>query len=245
MTVQKWTDERTAQLTSLAGVETPVSVDTVKAIAVTLVCSDRSVASKLRKMGYEVASMAKSTAPTFTAAEAESLSEFVKANSGNMTYTQIAEAFADGSFTSKQVQGKILSMELTAHVKPTEKLEAVRTYSEAEEATFVSMCASGSFVEDIATALNKTINSVRGKALSLLRSGDIDKMPAQKESHAKAEADVIDTLGDLSALTVAQIAEKSGKTERGIKTLLTRRGLTASDYDGKAKREKNAAKAAG
>jgi hypothetical protein len=69
-------------------------------------------------------------------------------------------------------------------------------------------------------------------------------MPAQKESHAKAEADVVDTLGDLSKLTVAQIAEKSGKTERGIKTLLTRRGLVASDYDGAAKKAKNAAKTA-
>lgn len=244
MTVQKWTDERTTQLTALAGAESPVSVDTVKSIAVELVCSDRSVAAKLRKMGYEVASMAKSANPTFTEDEANALGAFVEANSGTLTYAQIAEAFQDGDFSAKQVQGKILSMELTAHVKPTEKVEAVRTYTEAEEATFVSMCAGGSFVEDIATALNKTINSVRGKALSLLRSGDIVKMPAQKESHAKAEADVVDTLGDLSKLTVAQIAEKSGKTERGIKTLLTRRGLVASDYDGAGKKAKNAAKAA-
>jgi len=244
MTIQKWTDERTAQLTALAGVASPVSVDTVKTAAIELVCSERSVAAKLRKMGYEVASMAKSSAPTFTEAEAQALGEFVNTNSGMLTYAEIAEAFQDGEFTAKQVQGKILSMELTAHVKPTEKAEAVRTYSDAEQATFISMCAGGSFVEDIATALNKTINSVRGKALSLLRSGDIAKMPAQKESHAKAEADVIDTLGDLSALTVAQIAEKSGKTERGIKTLLTRRGLVASDYDGAAKRAKNAAKTA-
>ena len=244
MTVQKWTDERTAQLTALAGVATPVSADTVKTAAVELVCSERSVAAKLRKMGYEVASMAKSTLPTFTEDEATALGAFVEANSGNMTYAQIAEAFQGGEFTAKQVQGKILSMELTAHVKPTEKVEAVRTYTESEEVTFVSMCAEGAFVEDIATALNKTINSVRGKALSLLRSGDIAKMPAQKESHAKAEADVVDTLGDLSKLTVAQIAEKSGKTERGIKTLLTRRGLVASDYDGAAKKAKNAAKTA-
>jgi len=244
MTIQKWTDERTAQLTALAGVASPVSVDTVKTAAIELVCSERSVAAKLRKMGYEVASMAKSSAPTFTEAEAQALGEFVNTNSGMLTYAEIAEAFQDGEFTAKQVQGKILSMELTAHVKPTEKAEAVRTYSDAEQATFISMCAGGSFVEDIATALNKTINSVRGKALSLLRSGDIAKMPAQKESHAKAEADAIDTLGDLSALTVAQIAEKSGKTERGIKTLLTRRGLVASDYNGAEKKAKNAAKTA-
>jgi len=244
MTVQKWTDERTAQLTALAGAESPVSADTMKSIAAQLVCTERSVASKLRKMGYEVASLAKANAPTFTDDEAQALKVFVQANSGTMTYAQIAEAFQDGDFTPKQIQGKVLSMELTAHVKPTEKVEAVRTYTEDEESLFISMCADGSFVEDIATALGKTINSVRGKALSLLRSGEIAKMPIQKESHSKAEADVIDTLGDLSKLTVAQIAEKSGKTERGIKTLLTRRGLVASDYDGAARKEKNAAKAA-
>jgi hypothetical protein len=119
MTVQKWTDERTTQLTALAGVATPVSVETVKSIAVELICSERSVASKLRKMGYEVASMAKVVAPTFSEAEAEALETFVKSNSGKLTYAEIADAFQDGDFTSKQVQGKLLSMELTSHVKPS------------------------------------------------------------------------------------------------------------------------------
>jgi hypothetical protein len=42
-------------------------------------------------------------------------------------------------------------------------------------------------------------------------------------------------------MSVAQIAEKIGKTERGVKTMLTRRGLKAADYDGAAKKEKAAA----
>jgi len=42
-------------------------------------------------------------------------------------------------------------------------------------------------------------------------------------------------------LSVEEIAEQIGKTARGVKTMLTRRGLTASNYDGAAK----AAKAAG
>jgi hypothetical protein len=39
-------------------------------------------------------------------------------------------------------------------------------------------------------------------------------------------------------MTVVEIAEAIQKTPRGVKTMLTRRGLAASDYDGAAKREK-------
>ena len=141
-------------------------------------------------------------------------------------------------FSTKQVQGKILSLELTKAVKPTEKVEAVRTYSEQEEVVFVTLVKEGKFVEEIAETLGKSVNSVRGKALSLLRSGEIDKIPAQKESHAKAKEDVIETL-DVANMTVAEIAAATEKTERGIKTLLTRRGIDAADYKGSEKKAKN------
>ena len=39
-------------------------------------------------------------------------------------------------------------------------------------------------------------------------------------------------------MTVEAIAEEIGKTTRGVKTMLTRRGLTAADYDGAAKAAK-------
>ena len=61
-------------------------------------------------------------------------------------------------------------MELTDHVAPAPKVESVRTYSADEEATFVSMVNDGAFVEAIAEALGRSVNSIRGKALSLLRS---------------------------------------------------------------------------
>ena len=73
-------------------------------------------------------------------------------------------------------------MELTDHVAPAPKVESVRTYSEAEEATFVSMVNDGAFVEAIAEALGRSVNSIRGKALSLLRSGDIDAIPRQENT---------------------------------------------------------------
>ena len=104
------------------------------------------------------------------------------------------------------------------------------------------MAKSGAFIEEIAEKLGKTINSVRGKALSLTRSAGID-MPKQKQSHAQSKEDALETLGDkVVGMTVEEIAEAIGKTVRGVKTMLTYRSLTAVDYDGAAKNAKNAAK---
>ena len=244
MSTQKWTDERTSELLAIVGSAEPVSVELIQEAAEALEVSERSVASKLRKLGKEVVSMAKSATPTFTEAEAAELEAFVQANSGALTYAQVGEAFAGGKFTSKQVQGKILSMELTSHIKPSEKLEATRTYTPEEEAIFVSMCARGAYVEDIAEALGKKVNSVRGKALSMLRTGEVTAIPPQKESHAKVDTDGFSTLKNVEDMTVADIALALGKTERGIKTTLTRRGINVADYKGADKKAKNEAKAA-
>ena len=85
-------------------------------------------------------------------------------------------------------------MELTSHVKPAETPASVRTYSPEEEATFTSMVNDGAFVEEIADALGKTVNSIRGKALSLLRSGDIGAIPRQKVTKGSSKADPLSEL---------------------------------------------------
>jgi predicted transcriptional regulator len=139
----------------------------------------------------------------------------------------------------------LLALELTGSVKPAEKVEVARTYTEAEEATFIKMADNGSFIEEIAAKLNKTVASVRGKALSLTRKGQIAKIPAQKESHAKETIDPVTALGaGIATMTVAEIAQAVDKTERGLRTLLTRRGIKVADYDGAAKKAKAEAKAA-
>ena len=240
MAIPKWTDERTSALTNFVGSESPVTYATVVEAADQLETSPRSVASKLRKMGHEVESSASVTTRAFSDAQETTLSNFVTDNSGQYTYGQIAEAFEGGEFSSKQIQGKLLSMQLTEHVKPTPKVESVRTFSDAEEAEFVKHASNGAYLEDIAEALGRTVNQIRGKALSLLRQGSIASIPAQKESKAAAKSDPLEGV-DVASLSVEEIAEQIGKTARGVKTMLTRRGLTASNYDGAAK----AAKAAG
>lgn len=240
---KKWSDEAVATLLSCVGDSDPVSASSVEKAAVVLGVSTRSISSKLRQLDREVVSLAAAKTSKFTEDQSNRLKDFVAENEGQLTYKEIAEHFDGGAFSPKQIQGKLLALELTGSVKPSEKVEAARVYTEEEEAKFISLVNKGSFIEDIAVALNKSIASVRGKALSLTRSGEIDKIPTQKESHAVNTVDPIIALGEkIVSMTVSQIAEAVDKTERGIKTLLTRRGIKVSDYDGKSKKEKAEAK---
>jgi len=239
----KWTDERTEQLAGLVGTAYPVTQDVVASAAVELGTTNRSIASKLRKMGYEVESAAANRTSAFSDSQKATLRSFVESNSGTYTYAQIADAFEDGAFSAKEVQGKILSMELTSHVKAAPKPESTRTYSPEEEVKFVKMVNDGAFVEQIAEAMGRRVNSVRGKALSLLRSGEIEGIPKQEHTKDPAEkADPFVSLVNIAEMTVEDIAEAIGKTVRGVKTMLTRRGLKVNNYDGAAKKEKASSK---
>lgn len=236
MAVPKWTEERTEKLVAFVG-EGVVSQETVAQAAQELETSTRSIASKLRKMGYDVELSGVKT-KAFSDEQSEALAEFVEDNSGEFTYKEIAENFEGGAFTAKQVQGKILSLELTDHVKPTPKPETVRTYTTDEEVVFVAMAKKGAFLEEIAAKLGKEVPSVRGKALSLMRSGEIDSIPKQRDVKGKETKDEFAAIDNVESLTVEQIAEKLSKTPRGVRTMLTRRGIKVSDYDGAGKKAK-------
>ena len=229
MALPKWTDERTDTLVNFVGDESPISQATVAEAADSLETSTRSISSKLRKMGYDVELVSASSGRSFSDAQAATLAAFVQDNSGEYTYAQIAEHFEGGAFNKKQVQGKILSMELTDHVKPAPKVETVRTYSEEEESQFIEMVNGGAFVENIAEALGREIPSVRGKALSLLRAGVIDAIPRQEHTKGAAKEDPLEGISGLEDMTVEEIAEAIGKTVRGVKTMLTRRGISVFD----------------
>ena len=237
MALPKWTDERTSSLESFVGSESPGSQATVANAADELETSVRSVSSKLRKMGYDVELASSSNAKSFRDAQEATLSAFVTENSGQYTYAEIASNFEGGNFSAKSIQGKILSMQLTEHVKPAPKVESVKTYSEDEEATFVGLVNDGAFIEEIAESLGKSVNSIRGKALSLLRAGEINAIPKQKETKGSGKADPLADM-EIDGMTVEEIADSIGKTVRGVKTMLTRRGLVCADYDGSARKER-------
>ena len=244
MTLPKWTEERTNTLVAFVGDESPISQETVADAAEQLETSTRSISSKLRKLGFDVELASARATRAYTEDQENTLSAFVIGNSGKYTYAEIAQGFEDGKFSAKSVQGKILSMELTSHVKAAPKPETVRTYSPEEEVLFVKMVKSGAFVEAIANELKREINSIRGKALSLLRAGEIDAIPKQEFTKGANKSDPLEAITGIAEMSVEAIAECIGKTVRGVKTMLTRRGIKVADYDGAAKKEKAAAAAA-
>lgn len=245
-----WNEEITASLNAKATAlnVTTISQDQVANIAVELASefgkevTARSVGSKLRKEGFDVQKASEVSKSPWTADQEGELVNFLNANPNQYTYAEIAAAVVGGAYTAKQVQGKILSLELTANVKPTEKAAAVRSFTADQEVDFINRVIAGESVEAIAAAFGKTVKQIRGKALSLFREGRIEAIPAQEVSNAKAREDVLEGL-DVSEMTVAEVAEKTGKSERGVKSMLSRRGLSAKDYDGAAKRAKLDAKA--
>ena len=236
MALPKWTDERTQQLVDFVGNESPVSQSMVADAADELETSVRSVSSKLRKMGYDVELASANASKSFSDEQEATLSNFVTDNSGVYTYAEIAENFESGAFSAKSIQGKILSMQLTEHVKPAPKVETVKTYSEDEESQFISMVNDGAFIEDIAEGLGRSVNSIRGKALSLLRAGEINAIPKQEHTKGSSKADPLADV-EIDGMTVEEIADEIGKTVRGVKTMLTRRGLQCADYNGAARKE--------
>lgn len=238
-TLLKWTEERTATLISIVGDATPVTAETVQQATDSLGegTTNRSVASKLRNMGYEVASTAKTVGKSYSEAEEAEITTFLNANPEQFTYAEIASQVLGGSRSAKQIQGKILSMELYGKVKATPAQVRVKSYTDEEEAKLRSLVLAGGFIEDIAEAMDRPVNSIRGKILSMSRVDDSIKIPKQRVYKDKAK-DAFTELGDVSGMTVEKIAEAIDKTERGVKTLLTHRGIDCSDYKGAKRHEK-------
>ena len=65
-----------------------------------------------------------------------------------------------------------------------------------------------------------------------------EAIPRQENTKGSSNVDPLADV-DVASMTVEAIAEAIGKTARGVKTMLTRRGLTAADYDGAAKAAKS------
>lgn len=240
----KWTDERTATLVSIVGEVSPITQETVAAAAETLETTTRSVASKLRKMEYDVESAAKSAGKSYSDEEEAEVTNFLNANPNSFTYAEIATQVLGGSRSAKQIQGKILSMDLYSLVKATEKVDRPKKFTDEEEVTLLGLVRAGGFIEDIAEAMSREVNSIRGKILSLSRVHDDITIPKQK-NYVDQKKDAFTELGDVTALTVEDIATTIGKSPRGVKVLLTHRGIDCSNYKGATRKAKlDAAKAA-
>ena len=220
----EYTDEMVAEMHEAAG--SGVTEDVIETLMEDFGFPRRSVTAKLRKLGFDVPKKP-GAAPVFSADETAELSEFLSGNSGVYTADEISAKFSDGKFTARQINGKALSLEMTSHVKPAEKKVTPRTFSEDEEAQIETMVGDDAYLEEIADALGRTINSVRGKLLSMgLRATQRDKKTSKSDPYEGIE--------DMLEQTVEEIADHFDKTVRGVKTVLTRRGLACADYTPKS-----------
>lgn len=223
----EYTDEMVTRMHDVAG--SGVTEEIIESLMEEFDFPRRSVTAKLRKLGYDVPKKP-GAAPVFSADETDELASFLESNSGNLTAEEISQQFAGGKFTARQINGKALSLEMTGHVKPAEKKVTPRTYSEEEESKISDMVEGGSYLEEIADAMNRSVNSIRGKLLSMgLKAPQRDKKDSKADPYAGIE--------DMLDQTVEEIAEAFDKTVRGVKTVLTRRGLACADYTPKASNE--------
>jgi hypothetical protein len=226
----EYTDEMVARMHDVAKSE--ITEQSIEDLMTEFDFPRRSVTAKLRKLGYDVPKKP-GAAPIFSADETAALSEYLNDNSGELTAEEIAEHFSGvwgREVTARQINGKALSMELTGSIKPAEKKVAPRSYTEAEEAQIASLVAAGKFLEDIAEAVGRPVNSVRGKLLSM-------SLKAPQRDKKATKSDPYEGIEDMLDKSVEEIATAFDKTVRGVKTVLTRRGLSCADYTPKAAAE--------
>lgn len=247
MSKHNWTEESTQELLGLVGTDTDeiVSKETILQAVEDIEGTDvRNITGKLRSLGYSCVSMAKAAkGSTFTEDEGAALAQFAQDNAGNLTYAEMAVNFDGGKFSTRQIQGKLLSMDLSHVAKPTEKPESVKQYTDEQEAEFISLANHGNCIEDIAEAMGKEVKSARGKALSLLRKGEIENIPVTRDKVEQSHVDVFAEL-NVGEMTVEEISQATDKSTIGVKTTLTRRGLDCIDHKGAARRAKLEAKKA-
>lgn len=226
----EYTEDMVARMQEVAKNE--LTEEAIEALMAEFDFPRRSVTAKLRKLGFEVPKKP-GAAPIFSADETEALAEYLEANSGESTAEEIAAHFSDAwgrEVTARQINGKALSMEKTGDIKPAEKKVAPRTYSETEEATIAKLVGEGKFLEDVADAVGRPVNSIRGKLLSMgLKAPQRDKKATKSDPYEGIE--------DMLDKSVEEIATAFDKTVRGVKTVLTRRGLSCADYTPKVAAE--------
>ena len=226
----EYTDEMVARMQEVAKVA--LTEESIEALMAEFDFPRRSVTAKLRKLGFEVPKKP-GAAPVFSADETAELNSYLEDNDGTFTAEELAEHFSaewGREINARQINGKVMSMEKNNSIKPAEKKVVARSFSEAEEATIASMVEANKFIEEIAEALGRPVNAIRGKLLSMT-------LKAPQRDKKATKSDPFEGIEDMLDQTVEAIATALDKTVRGVKTVLSRRKLACADYTPKVAAE--------
>lgn len=237
-----WTEELTAKLVSIVGqdTDTEISQEVISQTAESLDVGVKNVATKLRHMGYPTEKVA--TASVWPDEDTSKLHDYLTNNSGVSTAAETATQLFGEKYSQAQVRGKALSMNLASNFKKVEPKVAESKYTEDETNLIISMTQDGKSIEDISAAIDKEVNSIRGKCLSLVQKNLIEKIPYTSQLKQTTVQSAIDTVEDVTVMTVADIAVAIERTEKGVKAILTNRGLDCVDWKGSERKAKILAK---
>jgi hypothetical protein len=199
----KWTQEITDTLIEkVKDVQGEIPYNVVETIAGEFDVSARSVAGKLRSLGYAVAKKTITATKNYNEKEEALIKQMVSQGAF------IEDIAARLGREVKQIRGKLLSMKLTAPTK-NKKEPKKKSYSPEEEAKIAQLVESGAFIEDIADALGKTVPQIRGKLLSMKLKAPM-KNKKEKGSNKVYTDEVVEKITAMfkEGKTTEQIAEE-------------------------------------
>ena len=214
-------------ITEAAGEE--VSYADAEALATELEFPTRSVSAKIRALGGTVTKK-NASKEKWPEVEADIVADMIE---NKATDVEIAEKLGK---TVKQVRGKALSMGLMDKLIRVTAVKPTKQYTEEDEARILEMVESGDFLEEIAEAMGKTKNQVRGKLLSMKLTA-----PQRDKKSATAKIYTDEVIAEITAMveadeTAEDIATTLELNLTGLKSRLGKLGLRTSDMGGKSKK---------
>jgi predicted transcriptional regulator len=184
----------------------------------------RSIASKLRHMGFTVAKKGPAVhKKSYTEAEEAKIKEIAKKD--GVWLEDIADALGRDV---KSIGGKLISMGIYGIKKRDKKVnDTPKLFTPEDEAIILEMVEKGEcFIEDLAEKLGKSVKQVRGKLAGMRIKGvktRNKKAPKAKIYTDEVIAEIKEELAKGKSLE--DIAKARGLNERGMLVTLTRLGV--------------------
>jgi predicted transcriptional regulator len=187
--------------------------------------SERSLASKMRHMGFKIEKKAgKATAKSYTEAEEAKIREL--AMKEGVWMEDIADALGRDT---KSIGGKLISMGIYGIKKKNKKVnDTPKMFSAEDEATILEMIDANKvvYIEDLADALGKSVKQVRGKLAGMRIKGVQTRNKKAAKPKVYTDELVAEIKKELAGgKALEDIAKERGLNFQGMRTTLTRLGV--------------------
>ena len=196
--------------------------------------SQRSIAGKLRYMGYALELKAAVVATKSYTEDEENTIRTMCADKDNLpSMEDVAGAVGRDC---KSIGGKLVSMKIYGVKKANPKAEPVKLFTPEDEATIVELVnAEGdTFIEDIVEAVGKTLSQVRGKLASMRVKGVQTRNKVGRKGKIYTDEMLEKIQGMLDAGNeLKDIAAELELKATGLHSILAKKGMIAKTSKGK------------